>query len=82
MEFGTSFGISTLYLAAAVRDTIAASGGTGRVITTELDPSKCTRAGAHFEEAGLSDLIEIREGDALETLQSLPDSVDMALIDG
>lgn len=35
VEFGTSFGISTLYLAAAVRDN-----GTGRVITTELSKEK------------------------------------------
>jgi predicted O-methyltransferase YrrM len=42
VEFGTSFGISTLHLAAAVRDN-----GTGRVITTELSAAKaraaCTR---------------------------------------
>lgn len=82
VEFGTSLGISTLYLAAAVRDNIARNSGTGRVITTELDSSKCARARAHFEEAGLADLIEVREGDALETLRSLSDSVDMALIDG
>jgi predicted O-methyltransferase YrrM len=77
VEFGTSFGISTLYLAAAVRDN-----GGGKVITTELDADKAAIAQRHFEEAGLADMIELRIGDALETLQSLPPLVDMALIDG
>src|ERR1700722_4419165 len=39
VEFGTSFGISTLYLAAALKDN-----GGGRVIGTEFEPSKVTRA--------------------------------------
>lgn len=78
VEFGTSFGISTLYLAAALRDN-----GGGRLITTEFEPSKAARARAHLIEAGLSDLVEIREGDALETLSvNLPDSVDLLLLDG
>jgi len=77
VEFGTSFGISTLYLAAAVKDN-----GGGRVIGTEIEASKHARALAHIEEAGLSDFVDVRLGDALETLQNIPDSVDMALIDG
>lgn len=77
VEFGTSFGISTLYLAAAVRDN-----GGGTVITTELDPHKCAVARDHFAQAGLADIIDLREGDALDSLKTLPDQVDMALIDG
>jgi predicted O-methyltransferase YrrM len=78
VEFGTSFGISTLHLAAALRDN-----GGGRLITTEFEPTKVARAKAHLEEAGLSDLVEFREGDALETLSvNLPDSVDLVLLDG
>ncbi|TPO11291.1 O-methyltransferase [Mesorhizobium sp. B1-1-5] len=78
VEFGTSFGISTLYLAAALRDN-----GGGRLITTEFEPSKVTRAKANLTEGGLIDLIEIREGDALETLATdLPDRIDLLLLDG
>jgi predicted O-methyltransferase YrrM len=78
VEFGTSFGISTLHLAAALRDT-----GGGKVITTEFEPSKAARARAHFAEAGLADLIELREGDALETLaRDLPATIDLVLLDG
>ncbi len=77
VEFGTSFGISTLYLAAAVRDN-----GGGRVIGTEIEASKHARALAHIAEAGLGDLVEVRLGDALETLREVPAPVDLVLIDG
>jgi predicted O-methyltransferase YrrM len=78
VEFGTSFGISTLHLAAALRDN-----GGGRLIGSEFEPSKIARARANLGIAGLSDLVEIREGDALQTLaRDLPDSIDFVLLDG
>jgi predicted O-methyltransferase YrrM len=79
VEFGTSFGISTLHLAAGVRD----NGGAGRVITTEFEPSKVARARENFAAGGLDDLIELREGDALQTLaHDLPEPIDLVLLDG
>jgi predicted O-methyltransferase YrrM len=78
IEFGTSFGISTLHLAAALRDN-----GGGRLITTEFEASKVARAREHLRAGGLIDLVEIREGDALQTLSTaLPDSIDLLLLDG
>ena len=78
VEFGTSFGISTLHLAAALRDN-----GGGRLITSEFEPSKVARARKHLTEGGVIDMVEIREGDALQTLASdLPDTVDLLLLDG
>jgi predicted O-methyltransferase YrrM len=78
LEFGTSFGVSTIYLAAALRDN-----GGGRIITTEFEPSKAARARDNLTEAGLIDLVEIREGDALETLaHDLPERLDLVLLDG
>jgi predicted O-methyltransferase YrrM len=78
VEFGTSFGISTLHLAAALRDN-----GGGRLITTEFEPSKLARARKHIQEGGLADLVEFREGDALQTLaRDLPPSIDLLLLDG
>src|SRR5215469_14471086 len=71
VEFGTSFGVSTLYLAAAVK----ANGG-GVVIATEHEPEKAKIARANFAEAGLSELIELREGDLRETLKGLEGPVD------
>jgi predicted O-methyltransferase YrrM len=77
VEFGTSFGLSTIHLAAAVRD----SGG-GKVITTELHPGKVQRARRNLIEAGLLDYVEIREGDALETLRNLAEPIDFLFLDG
>ncbi|GAA5042148.1 O-methyltransferase [Nocardia callitridis] len=77
VEFGTSFGISTIHLAAAVRDN-----GGGQVIGTELEPSKAERARAHLTEADLADLVDIRVGDALETLREVGGPVDLVLLDG
>jgi len=76
-EFGTSFGISTLYLACAVRDN-----GGGGVIGSEIVPSKRRRAIEHLDRAGLGDLVDIRLGDALETLAEVPEPLDMLLLDG
>jgi predicted O-methyltransferase YrrM len=78
VEFGTSFGISTLYLAAALRDN-----GGGHLISSEFEPSKVERAQNNLTAGGLVDLVEIREGDALQTLSSaLPESIDLLLLDG
>ena len=78
VEFGASFGLSTLCLAAALRDN-----GGGWLITTEFEPSKAARARENLVAGGLADLVELREGDALETLAAdLPASVDLLLLDG
>ncbi len=78
LEFGTSFGISTIYLAAALRDN-----GGGRIITTEFEVSKASHARENLTEAGLIDLVEIREGDALESLaHDLPEILNLVLLDG
>lgn len=78
VEFGTSFGLSTLYLAAALRDN-----GGGRLISSEFEVSKVARARQNLVEGGLADLVEIREGDALKTLSTdLPDNIDLLLLDG
>jgi len=76
VEFGTSFGVSTIYAAAAARD------NGGRVIGTELEPGKHRAALAHLDEAGLSDCVEVRLGDATETLRDIEAPVDLLLLDG
>lgn len=78
VEFGTSFGISTLHLAAALRDN-----GGGTLVSSEFEPGKVQRAREHLRAGGLDDLVEIREGDALQTLRhDLPARVDLVLLDG
>jgi predicted O-methyltransferase YrrM len=76
VEVGTSYGVSTLYLADAVR----ANGG-GVVIGTEHEPAKAAAARANFAEAGLSDFIDLREGDLRETLKVIEGPVDFVLMD-
>ena len=78
VEFGTSFGLSTLHLAAALRDN-----GGGHLITSEFEPSKVARARENLAAGGVLDLVEIREGDALQTLSiDLPDAIDLLVLDG
>lgn len=77
VEFGTSYGISTIYMAAAVRDR-----GDGRVITTELNTAKANRAREYIDDAGLSDLVDLRVGDALDTLKGLERNVAVVFLDG
>jgi predicted O-methyltransferase YrrM len=76
IEFGTSFGISTIYLALAAEQT------GGKVVTTEIVPEKCMQARKNFVSAGVENFIELREGDALESLKSWNQSVDFLLLDG
>lgn len=76
VEFGTSFGISTLFLAQGVQQT------GGHVITTELIASKAQKAIENFQKAGVSHLIDVRIGDALETLKDHNEPIDLLLLDG
>ena len=78
VEAGTSFGVSTLYLAAAVRDNQVEN---GVVIGTEYEPKKVEIARANFKEAGLTEFIDLREGDLRQTLQDVGGPVDFMLVD-
>jgi predicted O-methyltransferase YrrM len=77
VEFGTSLAISAIHLASAIRDN-----GGGKVVTTELNAEKARRAAENLREAGLLDLVDIRVGDARETLRALDGGADFAFIDG
>ncbi|MDF5707815.1 MAG: tRNA (adenine(22)-N(1))-methyltransferase TrmK [Nostoc sp. S4] len=77
VEFGTSFGISTIYLATAVRDN-----GGGIVIGTEIVHDKVVQARKNIAEAGLETYVDIREGDGLKTLKTFNQTIDLVLIDG
>jgi len=76
VEAGTSFGVSTLYLAAAIRDN-----GGGVVIATEYEPKKAQIARSNFREAGLSEFIDLREGDLRQTLKQVEGPIDFMLVD-
>ena len=76
VEFGTSFGISTLFLAQGVMNT------GGQIITTELIELKAKKAIENFKKAGVSELIEVRIGNALDTLKGHHEPIDLLLLDG
>ena len=76
VEFGASFGISTMYLAAAAAD------NGGHLTTTEIQPEKCAAVRDHLERAGLSRHATVVEGDARETLKDVVGPVDFVLLDG
>jgi predicted O-methyltransferase YrrM len=77
VEFGTSFGVSTIYLAAAVRDN-----GGGKVIGSELEPTKVKAARQNIAAAGLESFVDVREGDATKTLLDVEAPIDLVLLDG
>ena len=76
VEFGSSFGVSTLFLGAAARD----NGGT--LVTTEVHPDKCVAIRESIERSGLTDIITLLEGDARETLSDTEPGIDFLFLDG
>ncbi len=76
VEFGTSYGVSALWLGAAWRRT------GGRVVATELLPEKVAVARANVREAGLEEVVEVLEGDVLETLADHAGPIDVLFFDG
>lgn len=84
VEAGTSFGVSTIYLALAVGQNATASNSSGTVIATENEPTKAAQARKHWKAAGddIERWIDLREGDLRETLASnMPGQIDFVLLD-
>jgi len=77
VEFGTSFGISAIYIAAALHDNQS-----GKLVSAELIESKAAKAKKHIHHAGLSDYVDIRIGDALVTLRDPEKPIDILFLDG
>jgi predicted O-methyltransferase YrrM len=76
VEFGASHGLSTIYLAAAL------STGDPQVITTEAEPTKIAAALENFSAAGVADRIDLRAGDAFETLGEFDEPISLLFLDG
>jgi len=64
LEVGTLAGYSTIRLARGV-------GEGGAVVTLELDPHHASVARESLERAGLSDRVELREGQAVDSLDDM-----------
>ncbi|RYO14571.1 hypothetical protein AA0111_g11916 [Alternaria arborescens] len=93
IEAGTSFGVSTIYLALAVSQNVrqreiygGRSTSAGKVLATEKEPAKAAKARANWKEAGpdVEKCIELSEGDILGTLridEGIPEKIDLLLPD-
>ncbi|KAJ5303248.1 hypothetical protein N7476_010047 [Penicillium atrosanguineum] len=83
VEAGTSFGVSTIYLALAVTQNAKRDGSVGKVIATEKEATKAVEARKHWEQAGeeVEGVIDLRVGDLKETLKEDLGVVDFLLLD-
>jgi predicted O-methyltransferase YrrM len=75
LEIGGSRGYSTLWLAAGARYL------GGRVVSLERDPAKTDVRRRNIEEAGLSEWVELVDGDAFETIPQLAEAFDVVFLD-
>jgi len=78
LEIGTLGGYSTIWLARALP-------ADGRLITMEFDPKHAEVASRNIDSAGLSEMVELREGKALDLLPELAaeglEAFDLIFID-
>lgn len=77
VEVGTSFGVSAIHFACALKDN-----GEGRLVSAELSRTKAAAAGRNLASLGLEGLVDIRCGDAFETLERPADPIDLLFLDG
>lgn len=83
VEAGTSFGVSTIYLALAAAANAAGGGKPAKVVATEHEPTKAAKAREYWNECGkeVVDVIDLREGDLRDTLKENLEDVDFLLLD-
>jgi predicted O-methyltransferase YrrM len=73
LEVGTAIGYSTLHMAEQLR--------AGRVITLELREDRASQARDFFERAGVAERVELIEGDARESIETVEGPVDLLFVD-
>ena len=73
LEVGTAIGYSGLHMAEQLRE--------GRLVTLELDPERARQAHDAFERAGVTERVELVEGDARETIPALAGPFDLLFVD-
>lgn len=83
VEAGTSFGVSTIYLALGVGRNARDLGEVGRVVATEKEGEKAAVARGYWRECGeeVEAYVDLREGDLLEMLREGVEDVDLLLLD-
>ncbi len=71
LEIGTSAGYSTLWFADAIKQNNPSDTTRKPIITIDENPSKVQRANKNFTQAGVKEIIEIREGQAKSILSKM-----------
>ena len=74
LEVGTLGGYSAIWLARAVAPD-------GRLITLEISPQHAEVARANLDRAGLSPVVDVRVGRAIDTMAALDDDFDLVFVD-
>lgn len=75
LEIGTSNGYSGLWLATALQPT------GGRLVTVERDSAKANLARRNFRRAGVSDVVDLKVGDAARVLDKAHGPFDLVFFD-
>lgn len=75
LEIGCAIGYSSLLMAEKL-------GEGGSILTLELDADMAKRARKNIERAGKSDIITVRNCDAVETVPTLTGEYDLIFLDG
>ena len=75
LEVGTSNGYSTIWLAAALKET------GGGLITLEFNPKRAEEAQTYINKAGLDEIVEIRVGNALDEIPKCDATFDLVFLD-
>jgi predicted O-methyltransferase YrrM len=75
VEFGTSNGISAIWICTALRKT------GGKLITHEIQSDVAALARENFAAAGVADIVNVVEGDAHKKLADLKGPIDLVFID-
>jgi predicted O-methyltransferase YrrM len=73
LEVGTAIGYSTLHMAEAL--------GRGRIVTIEREPLRVEQANGFLNRAGVTERVEVVEGDALEVIDGLDGPFDLIFLD-
>lgn len=75
VEFGTSNGISAIWMSLALRK------NDGKLITHEIDPNTAALARENFAAVGVTDIVTVVVGDGHEKAKELKGPIDLVFID-
>jgi predicted O-methyltransferase YrrM len=75
LEIGSASGYSAIWIGLGLRET------GGRLVTIEFDPVRAREAADNVRRAGLSDIVQVVQGDAFQQIPRLPGTFDFVFLD-